>query len=56
MVSALRGVLIELVGASGGAEALQEQCEAALRKANLTPAKIRDVFMKPFGKARVKSK
>jgi replicative superfamily II helicase len=51
LVSALRGVLVELVGATGGPEALRDQCEAALVKAQLKPNAIRATFMKPFGKA-----
>lgn len=54
VVSALRGVLVELVGAAGGPDALGERCEAGLIKAKLKPAMIRDAFMKPFGKARPK--
>ena len=54
VVSALRGVLVELVGAAGGLAALAERCEAALVKAKLKPAMIRDTFMKPFGKAKAK--
>jgi len=42
VVSAARGALVELVGAGGTAEALREQCEAALVKAKLKPAMIRD--------------
>ena len=49
IVSALRGVLIELVQASGAADDLHQRCESALRKAKLTPTKIREDFMKPFG-------
>ena len=56
VVSALRSVLVELVGAPGGSEALGERCEAALVKAKLKPAMIRDTFMKPFGKAKPKPK
>ena len=56
VVSALRDVLVELVGASGGSEALREQCEAGLIKARLKPATIRNTFMKPFGKAKSKVK
>lgn len=56
VVGALRGVLVELVGASGDAAALREQCEAALTKAGLKPAMIRDRFMKPFGKSKLKGK
>lgn len=52
VVSALRGVLVELVGAAGGPDALRERCEAALIKANLKPMMIRGEFMKPFGKAK----
>lgn len=51
VVSALRGVLVELIGAAGGADALGEQCEAALVKAKLKPAMLRSSFMKPFGRA-----
>jgi hypothetical protein len=54
VVSASRGVLVELVGAAGGLDALRERCEAALIKAKLKPALIRDTFMKPFGKAKPK--
>lgn len=56
VVSALRGVLVELVGAAGGPDALRERCEAALIEAKLKPAMIRDTFMKPFGKAKLKAK
>ena len=56
LVSALRGVLIEMVGATGGPDALREQCEAALVKAKLKPGAIRATFMKPFGKAEPKAK
>lgn len=56
VVSALRSVLVELVGAAGDHEALRECCEVALVKANLKPAIIRDTFMKPFGKAKLKAK
>ncbi len=56
IVSALRGVLVELVGADGGPEALRERCEAALVKAKLKPATILETFMKPFGKAMAKGK
>jgi len=56
VVSALRAVLVELVGAAGGPEALRERCEAALIRAELKPAMIRDTFMKPFGKANPKPK
>jgi len=56
VVSAVRGVLVELVGAAGGHDALRERCEAALVKAKLKPAIIRDTFMKPFGKAKLRAK
>lgn len=56
VVSALRGVLVELVGAAGAAEALRGQCEAALVKAKLKPATIRDGYMKPFGSLKPRGK
>ena len=56
VVSALRGVLVELVGAAGAADALREQCEAALVKTKLKPAMIRDGYMKPFGSLKPKGK
>jgi len=56
VVSALRGVLVELVGAVGGHDAFRERCEAALAKAKLKPPMIRDTYMKSFGKAKVKAK
>ena len=56
VVSALREVLNELVGASGGPEVLCEQCEASLINAQLKPAAIRDAFMTPFGNANSKVK
>jgi replicative superfamily II helicase len=49
VVSAIRGVLVELVGAAGGPDALRERCETALIKAQLKPDMIRDTFLKPFG-------
>ena len=55
VVSALRGVLVELVGAGGGSDALREQCEAALVKAKLKPPMIRDGYMKPFGAFKPKT-
>ena len=54
VVSALREILAELVGASGDVGSLREQCEAALVKAKLKPSALRDNFMKPFGKAKTK--
>ena len=56
LVGALRGLLVDLVGAPGGADALRERCEACVVKAKLKPAAIRDTFMKPFGKAKPKAK
>jgi replicative superfamily II helicase len=56
LASALRGVLVEIAGATGGPESLREQCQAALEKANLQPSGIRAKFMKPFGKAEAKPK
>jgi len=56
VVSALRGVLVELIGASGGPDSLREQCEAALIKEKLKPTSLRDTFMRPFGKAKLKAK
>ena len=56
VVSALREVLNELVGTSGGPEALRERCEASLIRARLKPAAIRDEFMKQFGNANSKVK
>ncbi|MBN4747463.1 hypothetical protein HUS70_23055, partial [Pandoraea nosoerga] len=50
-----RGVLVELVGAGGGSDALREQCEAALVKAKLKPPMIRDGYMKPFGAFKPKT-
>ena len=56
VVSTLRGVLVELVGAGGAPDALREQCEAAMVKAKLKPAMIRDGYMKPFGAFKSKAK
>jgi hypothetical protein len=55
VVGALRGVMVELAGATGEPKALREQCEAALAKANLKPQSLRDNFMKPFGKSKPKA-
>ena len=49
-------VALEMVGATGGPDALREQCEAALVKAKLKPGAMRATFMKPFGKAEPKAK
>ena len=54
MASSLRNVLLELVGAGGNWEALDEQCETALRLEGLTPKKVKQKFMRPFGKGRRK--
>ncbi|MGY2049174.1 DEAD/DEAH box helicase [Methylobacterium sp. JK268] len=54
VVSVLRGVLADLVGAAGEPDALRERCEVALVKAGLKPASLRDTFMKPFGTAKSK--
>jgi replicative superfamily II helicase len=54
LVSVLRGVLADLVGAAGEPDALRERCEVALVKAGLKPASLRDTFMKPFGTAKSK--
>lgn len=54
VVTALRGVLLELVSASRNPDILREQCEAALIGARLQPIMIRDTFMKPFGRAKLK--
>lgn len=54
VVSAMRSVLVDLVSAGGGPDALRERCETSLIKAKLKPAMIRDTFMKPFGKAKPK--
>ena len=56
VVGALRAVLVEVVGAAGAADALREQTEAALVKAKLKPAMIRDRYMKPFGSMKLKGK
>lgn len=56
VVGALRGVLVELIGAAGTADTLREQCEAALVKAKLKPAMILNGYMKPFGSLKPKSK
>lgn len=48
VVSALRGLMEELVGTTGDIDTLNEICEAALVKAKLKPEMIRDTFMKPF--------
>lgn len=56
VVGALKGVLVELVGASGDRDALRERCEAALTGAKLKPAALRDTYMKPFGKGKIKAK
>ncbi|MCA1530815.1 DEAD/DEAH box helicase [Bradyrhizobium yuanmingense] len=52
VVSAIREVLRELVGASGDSVSLRDQCEAALVKSCLKPSGLLDNFMKPFGKGK----
>jgi replicative superfamily II helicase len=52
LVGALRAVLLELVVAPGGKEALGEHCETALRKAKLKPDDIKTNFLVPFGAQR----
>lgn len=52
IVGALRGLLLDLVGAGGTPATLEERCETALRRENLTPSKIQENFLKPFGTAR----
>ena len=56
VVSSLRGLLVELAGAGAGPDALRDQCEAGLTKANLKATALRDTFMKPFGMAVPKAK
>ena len=56
VVSELRNVLVELVGASGGPKELCDRCEVELTKAELKPVAIREKFMRPFGKAKSKVK
>jgi len=48
LVSALRGILSDLVVSTGNADALRERCEAALQKAKLKPAGIRSNFLVTF--------
>jgi len=55
LVTALRGVLTELAASPGDAEVLREQCEAALRRAKLTPDLLRVAYMVSFGTAAQKS-
>jgi len=50
LVSALRGVLLELVSSPGKSDALQERCEAAIVIARLKPDGIKASFLKPFDK------
>ena len=54
MASALRGVLYNLAWTNRMPDALREQCEASLQKAELTPTKITTRFMKPFENASSK--
>jgi replicative superfamily II helicase len=50
LVSALRGVLLELISSPGGADTLRERCETALTKAHLKPDGIKATFLTAFGK------
>ncbi|MEJ1967786.1 MAG: hypothetical protein WDN03_03980 [Rhizomicrobium sp.] len=54
LVTALRGVLIDLVDAPGTAEALRERCESSLTQARLKPAQLRETFLVPFSKVAQK--
>ena len=55
VAGAVRNVLIQIAAASGNTRALEELCEVALREENLTPKKLRQRFMRPFGKRRQES-
>lgn len=55
VVTALRGLMEELVGATGDIDTLNEICETALVNAKLKPEMIRDTFMKPFETAARKA-
>jgi hypothetical protein len=50
LVSALRGVLLDLVSNPGDSDTLREWCEAALVRAHLKPDGIKTHFLKPFSK------
>jgi replicative superfamily II helicase len=50
IVSALRGVLIELTSTPGKPDVLRDRCEDALMKAHLKPDAIKANFLKPFEK------
>jgi replicative superfamily II helicase len=50
LVSALRGVLLELISSPGRADTLRERCETALTKAHLKPDGIKATFLTAFGK------
>ena len=52
IVTGLRGVFGELVQATGSRQELTALCESALRKSGLTPKRLRDDFMVPFGGAK----
>ena len=54
LVGALREVLLELAGCSGGADAIRDRCEVALQKAKLKPEAILATYMKPFDKVTPK--
>jgi replicative superfamily II helicase len=51
LVSALRGVLSDLVVSTGTPDALRERCESALQKANLKSDGIERSFLVTFGAA-----
>ena len=52
LVSALRSLLVDMVNAGGSLATLEERCEIALKRNNLTPNRIKENFLKPFGTAR----
>jgi replicative superfamily II helicase len=56
VVNALRGIIVDLVSASGDTDTLRDQCEAALGKAKLKATLIQDGYMKPFGTRKTKTK
>ena len=49
LVSALRGVLSDLVVSTGTPDTLRERCEGALQKANLKPDGMKKTFLVTFG-------
>ena len=52
LVGALRGVLSNLVEGTGDLNALRDNCEAALKEANLKPDLIKAEFLVPFEKSK----